>query len=85
MGRPEGVIKTWVIRWVVRAVYPDEGYPGGPDVGYAGTQKVSQSVDLIPKSPLRRGYLIWRLILVVACTLSHSNCILSDLIDDFSE
>ena len=108
------VIQTWVILWVVRAVYPDMGYPmccpGGlsgwglsgrlsgrvirmsviravyPGVGYPGTRRFFgrwTTGDLIPKSPLRRGYLIWRLILVVACTLSRSKFALSDLIGPY--
>ena len=60
---------------VILAVYPGVGYPGTRRVFGRWT-----TGDLIPKSPLRRGYLIWRLILVVACTLSRSKFALSDLI-----
>jgi len=41
--------------------------------------------DHIPKSPPRRGYLIGRLILNVACTLSRSKLVLSDLIGPYRQ
>ena len=74
-----GRLSGRVIRMsVIRAVYPGVGYPGTRRFFGRWT-----TGDLIPKSPLRRGYLIWRLILVVACTLSRSKFALSDLIEPF--
>ena len=52
-------------------------------VGYPGIEKFFgrwTAGDLIPTSPPRRGYLIGRLILNVACTLSRSKFALSDCI-----
>ena len=72
---------------VVRTGYPDEGYPGGlSGRGLSGNPTIFgrwTTGDLIPTSSLRRGYLIWRLILVVACTLSRSKFALSDLIGPY--
>ena len=80
----------WVIRCLIRRLFGANVHIymllDNTSVGYPGIEKFFgrwTTGDLIPTSPPRRGYLIWRLILVVACTLSRSKFALSDLIGPY--
>ena len=82
----------WVIRCLIRRLFDANVHIyiymllDNTSVGYPGIEKFFgrwTTGDLIPTSPPRRGYLIWRLILVVACTLSRSKFALSDLIGPY--